>query len=98
MTEDQVQALLAFVDSNLLSIAPDITLHVHFSFKQEGEEEDTTVELPALIAYFQEHYGVSEGEGGTIMKYFERCMDNVYALTKESVEYALFEAVRGAIT
>jgi|SRR4030095_2622864 hypothetical protein len=98
MTDDQVQALLEFVDPSLLGIEPDITLQVSFAFKQEGEEEDTTVELPALIAYFQEHYGVSEGEGGTIMKYFERCMDNVYALTNESVEYALFEAVRGAIT
>ena len=97
MTDDQVQALLEFVDPNLLGIEPDITLRVCFAFKQAGEEEYTTLELPALVEYFKEHYGVSESEGGLIMHYFERCMENVYDLTTESVEYALCEAVRGAI-
>jgi hypothetical protein len=98
MTDDQVQALLEFVDPNLLGIAPDITLQVSFAFKQEGEEEYTTLELSALVEYFKEHYGIRESEGGLIMRYFERCMENVYDLTTESVEYALCEAVRGAIT
>ena len=97
MTAEHVQALLEFVDPNLLGLHPEITLGVSFAFKQAGAEEYTTLDLPALSEYCQKHSGVSESEGDLIMHYFERCMENVYDLTTESVEYALCEAVRGAL-
>src|SRR5207253_8851895 len=97
MTDEQKRDLREFVNSDLLGVTPEVTLHLTFSYQQEGEDHYTEVNLWELLAYLQEQYGLTNAQAQVVSATLDHAIAAQADAANEAIAEALQEGVDDAL-